>query len=105
MIVETLKLAQKHKAWLPLASKLAGPTRKHESVNLSEIEKSTKEGDTVIILGKVLGMGSLEKKVRICALSFSESAREKLKKSKRELVSIAEEIKHNPKAGGIKIIR
>ena len=92
------------KAWMGIASRLSGPTRKQASVNLDELEKKTKEGDTVIVLGRVLGMGSVSKKIRVCALGFSASAREKLKHGKSEIVSIGEEIKHNPKAEGIKII-
>ena len=103
-IAETIKAAQKQKAWLQFASRLASSTRKYSAINLSEIEKQAKEGDTVIIIGKVLGTGDLTKKVRICALSFTGSARDKLKKSKSELVTISEEIKHNPKAQGLKLI-
>lgn len=74
-------------------------------MNLKDIEKVTTEGDTVVVPGKVLGSGNVNKKVRICALNFSESAKEKLKESKGEIVTIIEEIKKNPKAEGIKILR
>ena len=40
----------------------------------------------------------------MCALGFSLAAREKLKKTKSEVVSINEEIKKNPKAEGIRIL-
>ena len=70
-----------------------------------EIENKTEVGDTVVILGKVLAKGEVTKKIRICALSFSEKARERLKKSKSESLTILHEIKINPKAEGIKILR
>ena len=101
----TIFLAKKHKPWLPVAKLLAGSTRKHSSVNLTDIEKQTTTGDTVLIPGKILSKGDITKKVRICALGFSAMAKEKLKKTKSEAVSIMDEIKINPKAEGLKIIR
>ncbi|MBX4212122.1 50S ribosomal protein L18e [Candidatus Pacearchaeota archaeon] len=104
-LAETILMAHKNKGWNEVAKLISTSTRNHSSVNLSDIDKNTKEGDTVIIPGKVLGSGNLTKKVRICSLAISESAKEKLKETKSEYVSIAEEIKINSKAQGIKIIR
>ena len=67
--------------------------------------KETEEGDTVVVPGKVLSNGEINKKIRIVALSFSKEAEEKLGKKKCEVVSILEEIKVNPKAEGIKILK
>ena len=46
-----------------------------------------------MVLGKVLGVGDFSKRVRVCALGFSSSAKDKLKKAKSECIDIAEEIK------------
>ena len=105
VLVETINQARKHRGWKNVVDILTGPTRNYSMLNLSEIDKKTKEGDTVIVLGKVLSKGELTKKVRICALSFSEKALEKLKKTKSENVSVLQEIKINPKAEGIKILK
>lgn len=104
-LVETIKLASKQKAWLPIAKALSSSTRRQASVNLSEIDEKAKVGDTIIVLGKVLSLGDLTKKVRICSLGISESAKKKLKESKSEAVSISEEIRKNPKAEGLKLIQ
>lgn len=101
----TISLALKNKNWNPIAQMLSTPTRNHAAVNLSDIEKKTSVGDTVVIPGKILSLGEISKKIRICALSFSSGALQKIKKTKSEIVSIAEEINKNPKAEGIKIIR
>lgn len=101
-LVETIKLARINPGWLRLSHILSGPTRKQISANLSDIDANTKAGDTLVIPGKVLGQGELTKKLRICALSFSKTAIEKMKKTKSEAVTILEEIKKNPKAEGIK---
>ena len=104
-IVETILAAKKNEYWNKITQIISGSTRKYSSVNLNEIERKTKEGDTVVVIGKVLGSGNVSKKIRICAISFSESAKDKLKVKKSELVTILEEIKKNPKAEGIKILR
>ena len=99
-----LEVAMKEKSWLPLAQILSGPTNRHSSVNLSEINSAVKEG-TVVVPGKVLSSGSLDKKVAVYALSFSSSAVEKLNKAKITHGLIMELIKKNPKATGVQILR
>tara|TARA_Y100000310_G_C20693441_1_gene823874 strand:- start:4596 stop:4967 length:372 start_codon:yes stop_codon:yes gene_type:complete len=102
---ETIALALKEKAWLPIAKSLSGSTRNYVSINLSDLDKKTKVGDTVLVLGKVLSKGSLTKKIRICALSISELALERLKETKSEFVTVLEEIQKNKKAEGLLIIK
>ncbi len=65
-----------------VAELLAKPTRRRKDfvVNLEKIEKLAKDGETIIVPGKVLGSGKLTKKVRVVAWRFSQSALEKLKK-------------------------
>ena len=103
-IVETIQLAQENTPWKEVAKVLSGSTRLYSSVNLKDIDSKTKAGDTVVILGKVLGSGDLTKKLRIASLSISQSALAKLKKTKSESVTILDEIKANKKGEGIKII-
>lgn len=105
ILAETILAARKQKQWLKIAHILSGATRKYSSVNLNEINSQAKEGDTLLILGKVLSLGNLTKKLRISALSISHSANEKLKASKSKFVSILDEIKENPKMEGVKIIK
>ena len=103
-IVHTIFAAKKNKNWMKVAQKISGARRKYDSVNLKNIDLKTKEGDTIVVIGKVLGSGEINKKVRVCALGFSESARSKLKKAKCEAVTILEEINKNKNAEGVKIL-
>ena len=103
-IVATILALKKNKEWLKIAQIISSSARKYSSVNLDKIEKHTKEGDTVVIPGKVLSGGEVSKKIRVCALAFSEGAREKLKSRKCEIVSLLEEVKKNPSARGVKVI-
>jgi len=104
-LVETIIRAKKNDMWLEVASVLSSPRRRKIEINLDEIEEKTKEGDTIIVPGKVLGKGDVSKKIRVAALSFSEKAKEKLKNKNCEVVSILEEIKINPEARGVKILK
>ena len=104
-IVETILNLKKHEKWNSIAKIISGSTKKYSAVNLDRIERETKEGDTIVIPGKILSSGHVNKKIRIACLSCSEKAKKKLKNKKCEIVSILEEAKKNPEARGIKIIR
>ena len=97
-LVETvLKLKKKNQE---LSSLLSVPTRKRFSLNLDEINKQIKEEKTLIVPGKVLGRGNIEKKIKIIALNFSRQAEKKLKKAGCEAKTIVEELKKNEKIDG-----
>jgi len=103
-LVETIILSKKNSAWIKVAEILSGSRRNSRSFNLHEIDDLSKEGDTVVIPGKVLSEGEISKKIRVVAKGFSEKAREKLLKSKTPIAFIEEEIKTNPEGKGIKIL-
>lgn len=104
-LVRSIILAKKLKQWDVVAQMLSAPRKKRIEKNLDEINRVTKEGDTLVVPGKVLGKGSVDKKIRVCAFSFSQEALRKLKERKCEVVNIEEEIKINPRYQGVKILR
>lgn len=104
-LIKTLIDAKKHKNWLEIAGIISGPRRKRINLNLDEINKDAKDGETIVIPGKVLSQGEINKKIKIVALGFSENAKEKLSKSKKEFSTIDDEIKKNPECKNIRIIR
>jgi len=104
-IVETILEAKKKKAWLEVAGILSGPRRNYVNINLQEINRQIKEGDNIVIPGKVLSQGEMDKKIKIIALGFSESAKEKLKKSGSKIGYMLDEIKSNPEAKGLKVLK
>ena len=104
-LVETIRLAKKNKNWLNIAGMISGPRKNWKNLNLGEIEERIKDGETVFIPGKILSGGEINKKSRIIALGFSEKAKEKLLKNKSEAILLLEEIKKNPEAKGIKILK
>ncbi len=104
-LVEVIRKASKLKEWRRAAEILAGGNKRYSSLNLSQIDEKSEAGDTVVVLGKVLSFGELTKKLKICALSFSKSAEEKITKQKSEAVLLIHEISKNHKAEGVKILQ
>ena len=104
-LAETIRLAYKNQEWHKIAQILSASTRKYSEINLSDLDKESKLGDTIVVPGKILSKGHLTKKIKVCALGISQEAKIKLKESKTEFVYLGEEIKKNPKAEGIKIVR
>ncbi len=106
-LIEDLKknsVDQKVNLWKKIASDLERPTRKRRIVNLSKINRYSKENETIIVPGKVLGSGILDHKLTISAYQFSDSAKEKLAKVGAKIIPLDELIKESPKGKGIRII-
>jgi large subunit ribosomal protein L18e len=102
-LIEILRVLNKGKN-KELINILSMPRRKKIGVNIDKINKESKDVDVVIVPGKVLAVGNMNKKVKIIALSFSESARNKLEEAKCELVMLVDEIKKNKEIKGKIII-
>lgn len=103
-LVETIILAKKNSGWLEVAAILSGSRKNRKDANLSEISEKTKKGDKVVVPGKVLSQGDIDKKIKVIALNFSDKAKEKLSEAGCETSSLLEEIKSNPSAEGLKIL-
>ena len=69
---------QEVRIWHRIAKDLGKSTRQRREVNVSRINSNTKDGDTIIVPGKVLSLGELDHKVNVAAWSFSQAAMEKI---------------------------
>jgi len=106
-LIEELKkksVDQKANLWRKVASDLERPTRKRRIVNLSKIDNYTKENETIVVPGKVLGAGNLNHKLTISAYQFSNSAKDKLIKAGAKIIPLNELIRESPKGKRIRII-
>jgi len=117
-LIEDLKrIARENSApiWRDIAKRLEKPRRNYAAVNLSKINRYSSSNDTVLVPGKVLSSGTMEKPVTVAALGFSKKAFEKIckcgeggKEGKGEergkCITIEELVKNNPKGSGVKII-
>ncbi len=104
-IVETIIKAKKNDAWKNIAEILSGSKRNWISKNIFQINNEAEKSKKVVIPGKVLSQGEIDKKIKVIALSFSEKAKEKLLNKGCEIITLLEEIKSNPSGKDIKILK
>ena len=103
-VIRLLRKNRKAKIWRAVAERLEKPRRLRAEVNISRINRYTKEGDTVIVPGKVLGAGKLTHPVHVAAFSFSKTAREKIVEAGGECMTIEELMERNPTGSNVKIL-
>ncbi len=106
LIVELKKASIENdaKIWKVVAKYLEGSSSKRPEVNLSKIDKYAKEGEIVLVPGKVLGMGNLTKKLTICAYGYSSSALLKIQENGSSIISLSDLIKKNPKGSKVRLL-
>ncbi len=90
--------------WRRIADDLERSNRQRRIVNLSRINKYSKENEVVVVPGKVLASGDLNHKLTIAAFSFSKQAVEKIEKAGGNALTLKEIMDKNPEAKNIKII-
>ncbi len=90
--------------WRDIAIRLERPTRNYPEVNLSRINRYTKEKDLILVPGKVLGSGELNHKLTVAAVSFSGSAKTKITEAGGTCLTIEELMSNNPEGSRVRII-
>ncbi len=90
--------------WRAIAEMLSKPRRLVPEVNISRIQRYTREGDIVAVPGKVLGAGKIEHAVTVAAYKFSASARRKIEQVGGRCLSFYELVEEIPKGSNVKII-
>ena len=91
--------------WNDVADRLEKPRRTHAEVNLGRIERYAREDETVIVPGKVLGSGALQKNVTIAAVDFSSSAETKIEAADGRTMRLEQAVEQNPEGSNVRVIR
>ena len=106
MLVERLleeSVKRNARIWKDLAYRLARPRKLMAEVNASKINRYA--GDSVIVVpGKVLSSGKLEKSVTVAALGFSEKAKEKIESAGGKAITIEDLLEINPEGSKVMIM-
>lgn len=92
------------KIWRAVADYLSHSRRRRITVNLSQLNRHTETGETVVVPGKVLGTGKINRSLNVAAFAFSKQARSKILKTKGKCMSIPDLMEKNPKGSDVKII-
>jgi large subunit ribosomal protein L18e len=90
--------------WRDIARRLEKPRRNWAEVNISRLERYANDGDTIVVPGKVLGAGSLSKKLTVAAYRFSDSAKEMIENAGGRNITIKELVEENPSGTGVRIM-
>ncbi|MBI4016012.1 MAG: 50S ribosomal protein L18e [Candidatus Aenigmarchaeota archaeon] len=75
---------------LALGKELNRPENQKPELSVSRLERIAEEGETVAVPGKVLGPGSISKKLTVYASGFSASARKAIEKAGGKALGIEE---------------
>ena len=103
LIIELRKT--KANVWRKVSEQLSKPRRNRPEVNLDKINRYAPNNSIVVVPGKVLGRGNLNKKVTITALSVSESAIQKISNSGSKFISLDKYLKKNPQGKGVLLMK
>jgi len=106
-LIEELKDRAREKEapiWRDVAERLEKSSKHWAEVNLSSIEREVEEGDTIVIPGKVLGAGILNKEVTVGAFKASNSAEKSIAEAGGEVLNLRELAERKPEGSGIKIM-
>ncbi|HTY47018.1 MAG TPA: 50S ribosomal protein L18e [Methanomassiliicoccales archaeon] len=107
LLVDSLKASSREKGveiWRDIALRLEKPARSWAEVNLSRLERYAKEGDIIVVPGKVLGAGAINKKLTVAAYKFSESAKKKIEQAGGRQLTIPDLVRESPSGRDVRIM-
>jgi len=106
VLLEKAGRKEKQALWKDVAKRLGKPRRNRASVNLWKLDAlNEKLGKKFLLVpGKVLGTGMLEKPLNVIALEFSETARKKIAEKGR-VMSIADVLEEKIKPSEVAIVK
>ena len=106
LIIDLEIAARKNDApiWKRVAELLSKSTRQRIEVNVGKINKVVEDGAIVVVPGKVLGGGTISKKVTVAAWRFTPAAKQKIENAGGKAISIYELLRENPKGSKVVIV-
>ena len=106
MVKELKQASTKNDApiWLKLAKLALKTSSSKRVVNLTRINDFTKEGEVIVVPGKILGTGNVSHKITLSSFSISNSAAKKIIESGGNIISFKEMIEKFPTGKGVRII-
>ena len=90
--------------WRVVAEFIERPRRQRVVVNVGKLGRLVGEGEVVVIPGKLLGGGRLDKRVVVAAVSVSPKAAQKVAEAGGEVLTIPELVRRFPKGSGVRVV-
>jgi len=91
--------------WNAVASYLSKSRRSRVVLNLGQVSRHVKDGDVVVVPGKVLSSGEPLAKLTIAAFKFSPGALVKVGKAGGRCIPIQRLVEENPRGTGVRLLR
>ena len=104
LLVELEVKAQQSRFWKRVVKDLTKPSRQRRTVNVYKIDRYARDGETVLVPGKVLSVGEINKPVAVAAVNFSAEAKRKIIEAKGKALSIKELLQSNPDGKKVRIL-
>ncbi|MBI5036836.1 50S ribosomal protein L18e [Candidatus Micrarchaeota archaeon] len=102
-LLNALRKAKKP-VWARVAEIIRAPRRRRPEISLARLGRVTKEGDKVVVPGKIIGAGKVGHKLTIGYLAVSKASVDELEKEGIEAMPFAKFIEANKDGKGVKII-
>jgi large subunit ribosomal protein L18e len=101
------RASRQHQAplWLAVATSLAKSRRTRVVLNLGQVSRHVRDGDVVVVPGKVLGSGFARTKMVIAAFKFSPRALVKVEKAGGRCIPLLKLVEENPEGNNVRLIR
>lgn len=99
--------SREHEApvWRAVAEQLEKPNRVHPDVNVGEIQRVADEGASLVVVpGKVLGGGYLDRDVTVAAWKYSGTAEDKIADAGGEALSLSEALDEHPSGEDVQVV-
>ena len=105
MVKDLKQASKKNEApiWSRLADLALKPSSAKRVVNLSRINKTTKDNDILFVPGKVLGTGNISHKITLSSFSMSVTAAKKIIQTGGSIITYSDMIKKYPTGKGVTI--
>jgi len=90
--------------WSKLSEYALKPSIARRHINLNRIGQLTKDSDTVVFPGKVLGTGDIDHKITLCSFSISNAAAAKILEKGGKIISFSDLIEKHPTGKGVVLL-
>jgi len=103
MVKDLKQASKKNEApiWSRLAKLAIKPSSAKRVVNLSRINKTTKDNDILFVPGKVLGTGNMSHKITLSSFSMSVTAAKKIIQTGGSIITYSDMIKKYQTGKGV----
>lgn len=106
MVKDLKKASAKNDApiWRKLAEYALKPSVARKTINVNKIDQLTKDSDTIVFPGKVLGTGNISHKITICSFSISNAAASKILEAGGNVITYSELVEKAPTGKGVVLL-